>query len=131
MSERVLHQPLGASRPTTSTELEGGGLPQGFRAAGVAAGIKPSGAPDLGLMVCDAADTTSAARFTSSGALGAPVLLCREVRRWRAARGGRQLRQRQRRHRPARARERGQDAGRGARCRRCRRETRWRSPPPA
>ena len=32
----------------------GGGLPDGFRAAGVAAGLKPSGALDVGLLVCDA-----------------------------------------------------------------------------
>jgi glutamate N-acetyltransferase/amino-acid N-acetyltransferase len=60
------------------TELDGGGLPAGFRAAGVAAGIKASGAPDLGLLVCDAAQTTSAARFTRSGVLAAPVLVCTE-----------------------------------------------------
>ena len=42
----------------------GGGLPQGFRAAGVACGIKPSGQPDLGLLVSSAPATTSAARFT-------------------------------------------------------------------
>jgi glutamate N-acetyltransferase / amino-acid N-acetyltransferase len=59
-------------------ELDGGGLPAGFRAAGVAAGIKPSGAPDLGLLIADAPETTSAARFTRSGALAAPVLLCTE-----------------------------------------------------
>jgi glutamate N-acetyltransferase/amino-acid N-acetyltransferase len=52
-----------------------GGLPQGFRAAGVACGIKPDGVRDLGLMVSDAPETTSAARFTRSGALAAPVLL--------------------------------------------------------
>ena len=51
-----------------------GGLPAGFRAAGVAAGIKPSGGPDVGLLVCDAPETTSAARFTRSGVLAAPVL---------------------------------------------------------
>jgi glutamate N-acetyltransferase / amino-acid N-acetyltransferase len=55
-----------------------GGLPRGFRAGGVACGIKPSGAPDLGLLVSDAPQTTSAARFTSSGTQSAPVLLCRE-----------------------------------------------------
>jgi glutamate N-acetyltransferase / amino-acid N-acetyltransferase len=64
-------------RPEHVTELAGG-LPQGFRAAGVACGIKPSGAPDLALLVSDARGTTSAARFTSSGVLGAPVLLTRE-----------------------------------------------------
>jgi glutamate N-acetyltransferase/amino-acid N-acetyltransferase len=55
----------------------GGGLPKGFRAAGVACGIKPSGDPDLGLIVSSAPATTSAARFTSSGTQSAPVLLCR------------------------------------------------------
>ena len=53
-------------------------LPDGFRAAGVAAGIKPSGGTDVGLLVCDAPDTTSAARFTRSGTAAAPVLLTRE-----------------------------------------------------
>ena len=51
------------------------GLPRGFRAAGVACGVKPSGAKDLGLLVSDATDTTSAARFTQSGTPAAPVLL--------------------------------------------------------
>ncbi len=56
----------------------GTGLPAGFRAAGVAAGIKRSGAPDVGLLVCDAPEPTSAARFTRSGVQAAPVLLCQE-----------------------------------------------------
>ena len=54
-----------------------GRLPRGFRAAGVAAGIKPEGL-DLGLLVCDAPDATSAARFTRSGVLSAPVQVTRE-----------------------------------------------------
>jgi glutamate N-acetyltransferase/amino-acid N-acetyltransferase len=54
------------------------GLPQGFRAAGVACGIKPDGVRDLGLMVSDQPETTSAARFSRSGALAAPVLLTME-----------------------------------------------------
>ena len=40
------------------------------------AGIKPSGDPDLGLLVSSEPDTVSAARFTRSGVLAAPVLLC-------------------------------------------------------
>jgi glutamate N-acetyltransferase / amino-acid N-acetyltransferase len=62
------------------------GLPGGFRAAGVPAGIKPSGRPDVGLLVCDTAEPVSAARFTSSGAAAAPVLLSRERCRLRALR---------------------------------------------
>jgi glutamate N-acetyltransferase/amino-acid N-acetyltransferase len=63
--------------PEGATEVVAGGLPQGFRAAGVACGIKPSGAKDLGLLVSDSPDSTSAARFSSSGALGAPILATR------------------------------------------------------
>jgi glutamate N-acetyltransferase/amino-acid N-acetyltransferase len=55
-----------------------GGLPAGFRAAGVACGLKPSGAPDLALLVSDVPETVSAARFTRSGVLAAPVVLTRE-----------------------------------------------------
>jgi glutamate N-acetyltransferase/amino-acid N-acetyltransferase len=57
---------------------EASGLAAGFRAAGVTAGIKPSGNPDLGLLVADSPGTVSAARFTRSGVLAAPVLLCQE-----------------------------------------------------
>ncbi len=56
-----------------------GGLPRGFRAAGVAAGVKESGGRDVGLVVSDAPATTSAARFTRSGTQSAPVLLCRDA----------------------------------------------------
>ncbi|MGI8413475.1 MAG: bifunctional glutamate N-acetyltransferase/amino-acid acetyltransferase ArgJ [Solirubrobacteraceae bacterium] len=59
--------------PPEATERPGGGLPQGFRAAGVTCGIKPSGESDLGLLVCDSPQCTSAARFTRSGVLAAPV----------------------------------------------------------
>ena len=62
--------------PATVTEHPDGGLAAGFRAAGVHAGIKPSGDPDLGLLVSSEPDTVSAARFTRSGVLAAPVLLC-------------------------------------------------------
>jgi glutamate N-acetyltransferase/amino-acid N-acetyltransferase len=63
--------------PANVRELESG-LPIGFRAAGVACGIKESGNLDLGLMVCDADAVKSAARFTRSGVLAAPVLLTME-----------------------------------------------------
>lgn len=55
-----------------------GGLPRGFRAAGVPAHIKADGAKDLGLLVSDVPDTVSAARFTRSGVLAAPVIVSRE-----------------------------------------------------
>jgi glutamate N-acetyltransferase/amino-acid N-acetyltransferase len=64
-------------RPEHVRELDGG-LPRGFRAGAAAAGIKPSGRPDVALLVCDREDATSAARFTRSGVLAAPVLLTQE-----------------------------------------------------
>jgi glutamate N-acetyltransferase/amino-acid N-acetyltransferase len=62
------------------------GLPDGFRAAGVASGIKADGTLDLGLLVSDAPDTTSAARFCDSGVLAGPVILCQERCRLEALR---------------------------------------------
>ncbi len=74
-------QPFFSSRwieaPGNVTQLAGG-LPRGFKAAGVKCGIKPSGDLDLGLLVSMPLATTSAARFTASGTQSAPVLLCRE-----------------------------------------------------
>jgi glutamate N-acetyltransferase/amino-acid N-acetyltransferase len=64
--------------PDHVTDLTERGLPVGFRAAGVRCGIKESGALDVGLVISDAAATTSAARFTRSGTQSAPVLVCRE-----------------------------------------------------
>ncbi len=53
-------------------------LPAGFRAAGVACGIKPSGKHDIGVMVCDGPQPVSAACFTPSSAAAAPVVLNRQ-----------------------------------------------------
>jgi glutamate N-acetyltransferase/amino-acid N-acetyltransferase len=64
-------------RPDHVAELDGG-LAPGFRAAGVACGLKRDGALDLGVIMCDAPEPTSAARFTRSGVAAAPVELCRE-----------------------------------------------------
>ena len=65
-------------RPAHVHEVEPILLPKGFRAAGVAAGLKPSG-PDVGLLVSDEPDTTSAARFTTNARAGAPVIVSREA----------------------------------------------------
>ena len=65
-------------RPEHVAEQQPGTLPDGFKSSGVACGVKPSGALDLGLLVSAAPETTSAARFTKSGALAAPVLLTME-----------------------------------------------------
>jgi glutamate N-acetyltransferase / amino-acid N-acetyltransferase len=64
-------------QPPHVREAADGALPRGFRAGGVAAGIKPEGL-DLGAVVSDAAATTSAARFTRSGVQAPPVTITRE-----------------------------------------------------
>jgi glutamate N-acetyltransferase / amino-acid N-acetyltransferase len=61
-------------------------LPRGFRAAGVAGGLKASGARDVGLLVSDEPGTVSAARFTRSGVLAAPVVVTKERARLDALR---------------------------------------------
>jgi glutamate N-acetyltransferase/amino-acid N-acetyltransferase len=53
--------------------------PQGFRAAGVAARLKSSGAPDLALVVNDGPDHHAAAVFTSNRVQAAPVVWSRQV----------------------------------------------------
>ncbi|MHB2001251.1 MAG: bifunctional ornithine acetyltransferase/N-acetylglutamate synthase [Solirubrobacteraceae bacterium] len=66
-------------RPTHVRELgPEAGLPRGFRASGVACGIKRSGSRDLGLLICDERQASSAARFTASATRAAPVLLSAE-----------------------------------------------------
>ena len=49
--------------------------PAGFRAAGVTAGIKPSGSPDMALLVNDGPDYHAAALFTRNQIKAAPVQL--------------------------------------------------------
>jgi glutamate N-acetyltransferase / amino-acid N-acetyltransferase len=72
-------------RPEHVTELDPHLLPAGFRAAGVAAGLKPGGL-DVGVLVSDSPETVSAARFTTNARVGAPVIVSRqaEVDRLRA-----------------------------------------------
>lgn len=53
--------------------------PQGFRAAGVKAGIKASGNPDLALVVNDGPLKAAAAVFTSNRVAAAPVHWSRQV----------------------------------------------------
>ncbi|MDQ5894009.1 MAG: Arginine biosynthesis bifunctional protein ArgJ [Actinomycetota bacterium] len=53
-------------------------LPEGFRAGGVACGLKGGGATDLGAVVCDAEEITSAILLTANAAAAAPIRVCRE-----------------------------------------------------
>ncbi|AGL19383.1 bifunctional glutamate N-acetyltransferase/amino-acid acetyltransferase ArgJ [Actinoplanes sp. N902-109] len=53
--------------------------PKGFRASGVAAGLKSSGAPDVALVVNDGPDATVAGVFTGNRVKAAPVLWSQQV----------------------------------------------------
>ncbi|HIG18537.1 MAG TPA: ornithine acetyltransferase, partial [Candidatus Handelsmanbacteria bacterium] len=60
-------------------EITGGSVtsPQGFQAAGIVAGIKPSGKKDLALIASDQ-PATGAAVYTTNRVQGAPIPVCRQ-----------------------------------------------------
>jgi glutamate N-acetyltransferase / amino-acid N-acetyltransferase len=64
--------------PQGVEELDAAGLAPGFRAAGVACGLKGGGQTDLGLLTCDADEVRSAMLLTRNAAAAAPVRVCRE-----------------------------------------------------
>ena len=59
-------------------ELDPAELAPGFRAAGVACGLKADGETDLGLVACERRGVRSAMLLTSNAAAAAPVRVCRE-----------------------------------------------------
>jgi glutamate N-acetyltransferase/amino-acid N-acetyltransferase len=66
--------------PTVAPDRRAGvTAPAGFRAAGIAAGIKPSGAPDLTVVVNDGPSDAAAGVFTSNKVKAAPVLWSQQV----------------------------------------------------
>jgi glutamate N-acetyltransferase/amino-acid N-acetyltransferase len=65
-------------RPGHVDEVEPSALPRGFRAAGVAASLKPDGL-DVGVLFSERSETVSAARFTTNARVGAPVVASREA----------------------------------------------------
>jgi len=65
--------------PRGVRELDAGALPAGFRAAGLACGIKPSRRLDIGVVACDDDAATSAALFTRNALVAAAVELSREA----------------------------------------------------
>jgi glutamate N-acetyltransferase/amino-acid N-acetyltransferase len=64
--------------PEGLQELDPAGLAPGFRAAGVACGLKAGGATDVGLMACDTPAVSSALALTRNAAAAAPVRVCRD-----------------------------------------------------
>lgn len=68
----------GANREC-SHSARGVTVPQGFRAASVKAGIKPSGKTDLALVVNDGPEFSAAGVFTRNRVVAAPVKVSREA----------------------------------------------------
>ncbi len=66
-------------RPPGVEELDPVALPEGFRAAGVACGIKPSGRMDLGILACDGPKPSSAALYTRNAVVSAAVTVSRRA----------------------------------------------------
>jgi glutamate N-acetyltransferase / amino-acid N-acetyltransferase len=64
--------------PDGVEELDPAQLAPGFRAAGVACGLKGGGETDFALLTCDSAEVSSAALLTRNAAAAAPVRVCRE-----------------------------------------------------
>jgi glutamate N-acetyltransferase/amino-acid N-acetyltransferase len=64
--------------PPEYEELPSAQLAPGFRAAGVACGLKGDGATDVGVLACDAPEVRSALALTRNAAAAAPVRVCRE-----------------------------------------------------
>lgn len=78
---------ISADNPTTQAaantqsahRARGVTVPQGFRAASVKAGIKPSGKTDLALVVNDGPEFSAAGVFTRNRVVAAPVKVSREA----------------------------------------------------
>jgi glutamate N-acetyltransferase / amino-acid N-acetyltransferase len=63
--------------PEGVEELDPAQLAPGFRAAGVACGLKEGGATDVGVLGCDEPGVRSALALTRNAAAAAPVRVCR------------------------------------------------------
>jgi glutamate N-acetyltransferase/amino-acid N-acetyltransferase len=64
--------------PEGVEEVDAAELAPGFRAAGVACGLKEGGGTDIGLVCCDAEALASALLLTRNAAAAAPVRVCRD-----------------------------------------------------
>jgi glutamate N-acetyltransferase / amino-acid N-acetyltransferase len=64
--------------PEGVEELDPAQLAAGFRATGVACGLKDEGATDVGVLACDEPGVRSALALTRNAAAAAPVRVCRD-----------------------------------------------------
>jgi glutamate N-acetyltransferase / amino-acid N-acetyltransferase len=64
--------------PPEFDQLEPAQLAPGFRAAGVACGLKGGGETDVGVIACDVEEVSSALALTRNAAAAAPIRVCRQ-----------------------------------------------------
>ena len=64
--------------PAGIEELDPAQLAPGFRAGGAHCGLKGGGRTDVGLVVCDAPEVTSALVLTRNASAAAPIRVCRD-----------------------------------------------------
>jgi glutamate N-acetyltransferase/amino-acid N-acetyltransferase len=64
--------------PAGLEELDPAQLAPGFRAGGAHCGLKGGGRTDVGLLVCDAEEVSSALLLTRNASAAAPIRVCRE-----------------------------------------------------
>jgi len=64
--------------PVGVEELDPAQLPPDFRAGGAHCGLKGGGRTDVGLLVCDAEEVSSALLLTRNASAAAPIRVCRE-----------------------------------------------------
>jgi glutamate N-acetyltransferase/amino-acid N-acetyltransferase len=64
--------------PPEFEQLDPAELAPGFRAAGVACGLKGGGDTDVGLLACDAEEVASALALTRNAAAAAPIRVCKD-----------------------------------------------------
>jgi glutamate N-acetyltransferase/amino-acid N-acetyltransferase len=65
--------------PAGVEELDPAQLAPGFRAGGVHVGLKSGGKTDVGLLVCDAPEVSSALVLTRNASAAAPIRVCRDI----------------------------------------------------
>jgi len=65
--------------PAGVEELDPATLPPGFRAGGAHCGLKKGGETDVGVVVCDAEQVSSAMVLTRNASAAAPIRVCRKV----------------------------------------------------
>jgi glutamate N-acetyltransferase / amino-acid N-acetyltransferase len=64
--------------PPEFDQLEPAQLAPGFRAAGVACGLKGGGKTDVGVIACDVEEVSSALALTRNAAAAAPIRVCQQ-----------------------------------------------------